>query len=284
MLSDAPGAAGADGSSPLPGSRPPSRRLRGCLGGVALFLGNLFAPFAPEPAPPEPRVKLDALGNRLGPDGKPLRARRQERAEQEVVAAQVGAREELVALGINPKQGPLQYLSAKRLKEFVDALDPVKKHIYRKAPKIANALAMDLVQQCSKPTLMTVALPWGSKKGNNQSATVCLKVKDPPYDPDDKTPRSGQLLLVLETEGSSAKSVAVTGCNANTGPDNVIGLVLGKEGTVLLSTADEPTRWKWLLAVNAGLHRVAAIKCMLDQTACTMPWHPNTQAMEEETD
>ena len=36
---------------------------------------------------------------------------------------------------------------------------------------------------------------------------------------------------------------------------------------------DEPSRWKWFCAVNAGLHRVAAARMMLDQGAAILPWH-----------
>ena len=262
----------------------PSRRIRTCVEGLNRFLLNLFAPILPEPPGPEPRVKLDSEGNRLGPDGKPVRVKRAERVAQEEKKKEQTAVEELMALGINPKKDPImKNMSNTRLKQFVDALDGVKKHIYKKAPHVASQQAMKLVDECSKTTLMTVALPWGPKKGNNQTAAVKLKVKDPPYDPNDRGPRAGTLLLVVETEGN-VRSVGITGVTATTGSDNVISVTCGRDGQVLLTTTDEPTRWKWFLAINAGLHRVAAIRCMLDQAACTMPWHPGTIAEAEEED
>jgi len=184
--------------------------------------------------------------------------------------------------GIDPKEGMLKYMSPKRLREFLEFLDSPKKHIFRKAPKIANSLAMKLLEECSKATIMSVALPWGAKKGNNQGATVRLKVVDPPYIPGPPTPRAGQLKLVLVTEAGGTKEALITGMSANTGPDNVVGVICGPEGQVLLSTVDEPTRWKWVLAINAGLHRTSAIRCMMDQAAAVMPWHPASSVVDEE--
>lgn len=254
--------------------RPPSHRIRTCVEGVSRFVTNLLAPIMPEPPPPEPRVRLDKDGNKLGPDGKPVRLPRKERLAEEEKKKEMTAVDELMAIGINPKKDPImKNMSNTRLKQFVDALDGVKRHIYKKAPQIASKQAMKLVEECGQTTLMTVALPWGPKKGNNQTAAVKLKVKDPPYDPNEKGPRAGTLLLVVETEGN-VKSVAITAVSANTGSDNVVSLTCGKDGQLLLTLTDEPSRWKWFLAINAGLHRVSAIRCMLDQAACTMPWHP----------
>ena len=264
-------------------SRPRSRRLRTCAGDVTRFFGNFFAPFLPEPAPPPgPRIVV-VDGVRMQADGKtPVRLPRKQRQAQEVLDEQKAAVAELMAVGINPKEGMLKYMSPKRLREFYEFLDAPKKHIFRKAPKIANTLAMKLLEECSKPTIMSVALPWGPKKGNNQSATVRLKVVDPPYDPLVRTPRAGQLKLVVETEIGGVKQVAITALSANTGPDNVIGVQCGPDGQVLLSTIDEPTRWKWVLAINTGLHRTSAIRCMMDQAAAVMPWHPSANVLDEE--
>ena len=44
-------------------------------------------------------------------------------------------------------------------------------------------------------------------------------------------------------------------------------------GNVMVVCDDEPARWKWFCAVNAGLHRVAAARMMLDQAAAILPWH-----------
>ena len=264
-------------------SRPRSRRLRTCAGDVTRFFGNFFAPFLPEPPPPAgPRIVV-VDGVRMQADGKtPVRLPRKQRQAQEVLDEQKAAVAELTAAGINPKEGMLKYMSPKRLREFYEFLDAPKKHIFRKAPKIANTLAMKLLEECSKPTIMSVALPWGPKKGNNQSATVRLKVVDPPYNPLDRTPRAGQLKLVIETEIGGVKQVAITALSANTGPDNVIGVQCGPDGQVLLSTIDEPTRWKWVLAINTGLHRTSAIRCMMDQAAAVMPWHPSANVLDEE--
>ena len=201
---------------------------------------------------------------------------------QAVLDEQKEAVAQLMAIGINPKEGMLKYMSPKRLREFYLLLDGPKKHIFCKAPKIANALAMKLLEECSAPCLMSVALPWGAKKGNNQSAMIRLKVVDPPYDPSNRGPRAGQLRLVIETEAAGTKTVTITGISANTGPDNVIGVLAGLDGQILLSTTDEPQRWKWVLALNAGLHRTAAIRCMMDQAAAVMPWHPSANVVEQE--
>jgi len=280
--SAAPGPA-ADDAAAAEATKPRSRRLRTCASGVALFFGNFFAPFLPEPPPPAgPRI-IVVDGVRMQADGvTPVRLPRKARQAQEVLDEQKAAMAELTAAGINPKEGMLKYMSPKRLREFLEFIDAPKKHIFRKAPKIANTLAMKLVEECSKPTIMSVALPWGPKKGNNQSATVRLKIVDPPYNPADRTPHAGQLQLVIETESGGIKHANVTGLSANTGPDNVIGLQCGAEGQLLLSTVDEPTRWKWALAINAGLHRTAAIRCMMDQAAAVMPWHPNSAVLDEE--
>jgi hypothetical protein len=129
---------------------------------------------------------------------------------------------------------------------------------------------------------MSVALPWGPKKGNNQICTLRLKVCDAPYNPEDRSPKAGELRLVIKTETSGNKTVVVTGCAANTGPDNVITVNAGADGTILLSTTDEPARWRWVLALNAGLHRCAPIRCMMDQAAAVMPWYPTALVTEEE--
>lgn len=283
----APPAVAEPGTGAVVAAEPPrkqSRRIRNCVEGVNRFMANLFAPILPEPPGPEPRVRLDKDGNKLGPDGKPVRLPRKERVVEEEKQKELSAIEELMALGINPKKDPImKNMSNTRLKQFVDAMDPVKRHIYRKAPQVASKQAMKLVEECGKTTLMTVALPWGPKKGNNQTAAVKLKVKDPPYDPNQRGPRAGTLLLVVETEGN-VKSVPVTGVTASTGADNVVVLNCGNEGQLLLTLTDEPNRWKWFLAINAGLHRVSAIRCMLDQAACTMPWHPATTAEDEPED
>jgi hypothetical protein len=273
-------AAAAD--APVMEPRAPSRRLRTCSASLSLFLLNLFAPFLPEPPPPAPRV-IVVNGVRMQPDGKtPIRLHRKERVAQAVLDDESDARAQLLAIGINPNEGMLQYMAPKRLRDFYISLDAPKKHIFCKCPKVANALAMTLVHECCKPSLMSVALPWGSKKGNNQSATVRLKIIDPPYTPDDRSPKPGQLRLVLETEAGGTKAVAVTGMSANTGPDNVIVVLAGTEGQILLSFTDEPARWKWVLAINAGMHRVAPIRCMMDQAAGIMPWYPTALVTEEE--
>lgn len=252
---------------------PPSRRLRTCASGLGSFVTNLFAPILPEPAPPPPRVVV-VNGVRMSADGKtPLRLPRKAREQVALLDSQADAREQLLALGINPSEGLLKYLSPKRLKEFYDMLDAPKKHIFCKAPKIANTLATQLLEECSRDCLVSVALPYGSKKGNTQSATVRLKVVDPPYNPDDKTPRPGLLRMMVAVEAGK-RTLTISGVSSSTGPDNVITIKLGPDGQMLLSTTDEPTRWKWVLAINAGLHRVAAIKCMMDQAAGIMPWYP----------
>ncbi len=278
----APAAAADAAGAPAMEPRAPSRRLRTCSANLSLFLLNMFAPFLPEPPPPAPRV-IVVNGVRMQPDGKtPIRLHRKERVAQAVLDDESDARAQLLAIGINPNEGMLQYMAPKRLRDFYISLDAPKKHIFCKCPKVANALAMTLVHECCKPSLMSVALPWGSKKGNNQSATVRLKIIDPPYTPDDRSPKPGQLRLVLETEAGGTKAVAVTGMSANTGPDNVIVVLAGAEGQILLSFTDEPARWKWVLAINAGMHRVAPIRCMMDQAAGIMPWYPTALVTEEE--
>jgi hypothetical protein len=261
--------------------RLPSRRVRSCATGVGTFLANIFAPIVletPEEVAAAPRPKFDDHGRRLRSDGVPVIL--SERAKTAVVKANeakvappVTVRERLLKLGIDPSKGALQYLSPLRLAYFEASLDEAKKHIYRKAPVQSNTLAMELLRQCEVPKYMLVVISWGTKKNNSQSATVKLRVKDKRTAPGEKK-QGGQLQLCVSSEAGGVKWVQVVGAASSTGPDNVLRVSTVNDGDVVLQPADEPTRWAWLLAVNAGLHRVSPIRCVLDQAAIILPLHP----------
>jgi len=272
---------------PTPAARPPrlpSRRVRTCVTGFNTFFANLFAPIVTESPEEEagtapPRRKRDETGLRLRSDGKPVvlsekaKAAVKTASEEQALKAKGKApatvRERLQKDGIDLSKGSLQYLSSLRLAQFEASLDPAKKHIYRRAQEQANMLASEHLKRSRQPKSMLVVLPWGSKK-NTQSATVQMKVHDPPYSPDGAL-LGGELLLSVSAGG--LRVVQVLSAASSTGPDNVIR-VGTKDGEVVLQPADEQMRWAWVLALNAGLHRVAAVKCMMDQSAIALPWHP----------
>ena len=251
---------------------PSPPRDRGCAASFGEFFSRLFSPAAAAPAPPRPRV-LVVKGVRVGPDGKPLRLQRKARAALALQEGQAAVRQQLVDLHIDVDTGLLSSFSSARLKQFLEALDAPKKHIFNKAPEVAATLGVDLLAELSKPTLVSVALPWGRKKGHAVSASLRLKVVDPPYDPGARGPRPGALRLLVDAE-AGRRGVTIVGVNANTSPDNVVGVLTSDAGQVLINTRDEPARWKWLLAINTGLHRVSATKVLMDQAAAMMPWHP----------
>jgi hypothetical protein len=260
--------------------RLPSRRLRNCTQGVGQFLTNLFAPIISEDPPGEeaedddedsgPVIpKYDENGRRLKSDGTAIV--RPEGVKVALAKASTAKPDEtpadrLHALGIDTSKGALSYLSPTRLAFFEASLDEAKKHILRKAPNVATTLASDLLKLTKLPKYMLCQVPWGGKRNGSQSATLRMKVVDPPFEPHASKKKAGELRLCVETEQSGTRWVMVTGAMSSTGQDNLVKLNTNF-GDVLLLPPDEPTRWTWLLAANAGLHRASPLRCMLDQAA-----------------
>ena len=259
--------------------RLPSRRLRNCTQGVGQFLSNLFAPIISEEPPGEeaeededsgPVIpKFDEVGRRLKSDGTPIvrpEAVKVALAKASTAKPAETPADRLRALGIDTSKGPLSYLSPTRLAFFEASMDEAKKHIMKKAPHVATMLASDLLKLTGMPKYMLCQLPWGGKRNASQSATLRMKVVDPPYEPHAKKKKAGELRLCVETEQSGTRWVMVTGGWCSTGQDNLVKLTTSG-GEVLLLPPDEPTRWTWLLAANAGLHRASPLRCMLDQAS-----------------
>ena len=148
----------------------------------------------------------------------------------------------------------------------------------------AHALAATILKMLAEPCDLNVALPWPSLKGkgNKQGGTVMLRVKTVAFTPDAGTGRRpGKLMLSIQTEKAAARETQVNKCVASMGHDNCLDFWT-PEGNVLLWLEDEPTRWTWLLGVNAGLHLAGASKIMMDQCVCTMEWHPQVRVEESD--
>jgi len=123
---------------------------------------------------------------------------------------------------------------------------------------------------------VSVAVPWSTKKGkgNKQPGTIALRVKELEYTPDTGTARrAGVLQLSIVTKGCAVRWVKVSKCVTTLGTDNNLEVTC-PDGNLLVEFLDEPTRWTWFLAINAGLHRAGTAKVLLDQPALTMDLHP----------
>jgi len=139
----------------------------------------------------------------------------------------------------------------------------------------AYALAADVLRLCAAQADAQVALPWPTKKGkgNKQPGQVALRVRELAYTPDAGTGRrEGVLQLSVQVDGQPLRWVKVSKCATTLGADNNLD-VMCPEGNLLLEFVDEPTRWTWFLAINAGLHRAGTGRVMLDQPALSMQLH-----------
>lgn len=237
-----------------------SRRLRSCVAGVGTWWQGMLDTVLPPPPPP------------------PSKLSRKEKIRKKEAHQAESMRKKLFKAGINLKEAGISHLSDKRLREFYEKLDDNKKRIFTKAPKVATLSAAKLFEEYTHNIFVTVQLPWGMKRGHNIPVMVKFTVEEAPYDPDEPGPKQGYLRMTVEQEGGlfgpELKSVYVMGVHTTTGADNIVTInTFNNMGNVMIMAPDEPTRWKWFCAVNAGLHRVAAARVMLDQPAAIVPWH-----------
>ena len=82
--------------------------------------------------------------------------------------------------------------------------------------------------------------------------------------------------------GAEQKVVFVSGVLCYSGNDNTVTVkTLENVGNILIINNDEASRWRWFCAINAGLHRIAAAKVMLDQPSAIVPWHDKAIVEQE---